>query len=156
MNPYMLQMRHTPAILERTLDQIPSDRFQEPLQDGRFNLVEMVAHIADCEDIFLDRMRLAVEKPGANITPFDPETRALEKRYAERDIRHELQVFANRRRDTVDFLESISPEQAKLSVKHPQFGEMSVNEIATFLLGHDIYHLEQASEYLATLHELVP
>lgn len=156
MTPYVLQMRNTPAILERLLDQIAPERYSEPLEDGRFNLIEMVAHLADGENIFCDRIRLAIEHPGTTITPFDPDERAALKEYGSRDIRHELTVFANRRRDTVDLLETIHGEQMDNTVKHPEFGPMTVKDMCAFLLGHDIYHLAQASEYLAVLHELVP
>lgn len=156
MNPYLLSLRHTPVILVRMLDQIPAERFAERLHEDRFNLVEIVAHLADCEDIFLDRLRQTVEQPGSTILAFDEGERAIEKHYADRDVHHEAQVFANRRRDTVDFIESLTPEEWGLKATHEERGEQSVSEQISVLCGHDLYHLEQVSEYFTVLHALVP
>ena len=71
MNPYVLSIRHTPAILVRMLDQISPERYTDVLQADRFNLVEVIAHITDWEDIVLDRLRQTVEHPGSTLVPFD-------------------------------------------------------------------------------------
>jgi len=77
MNPYVLSIRHTPAILVRMLDQISPERYSEALQADRFNLVEVIAHIADWEDIFLDRLRQTVEHPGSTLPAYDEGARAI-------------------------------------------------------------------------------
>jgi uncharacterized damage-inducible protein DinB len=156
MNPYLLSLQHTPTILVRMLDQIPSDRYKDQLGEDRFSLIEMVAHLADWEAIFLDRLQQTVEQPGSMIQAYDETERSIEKKYAERDVHHEAQVFANRRRDTLDFIAGLSTEQFQLAARHSERGEQSVYEQLFVMMGHDIYHLEQVSEYFAQLHALVP
>jgi len=67
-----------------------------------------------------------------------------------------LEVFANRRRDTVNFLEELPAEKWSLSAVHSERGVITVSDQATFLLGHDLYHIEQVTEYFTVLHALVP
>ncbi|MDX2064330.1 MAG: DinB family protein [Fimbriimonadaceae bacterium] len=155
-NPYVLTLRHTPAILERMLDQIPAGRYAEFRHAERFNLIEAVSHLADWESILLDRMQQTLEHPGSTVEAYDEGERAIAKQYATRDIRHELSVFANRRRDTVSFLETLTPEQLALTSVHPERGVMSIEDQANTMLGHDVYHLEHVSEYFAELVEMVP
>ncbi|MGV3615914.1 MAG: DinB family protein [Fimbriimonas sp.] len=148
MVPYSLAIEHTPTVLRRILADVRPERFSERITEDRFSLVEMVAHMADWEDIVLDRLRAAVEHPGSPVDNFDIEARAAEKRYAERDLQHELDVLENRRRDTVDFLRNITPDQWSLSFVHPERGEVSIQNQVSMLVGHDLYHLEQATQYM--------
>jgi uncharacterized damage-inducible protein DinB len=156
MFPYNLAFRYTPTILERILDQISPERYDESINPDRFNLTQMVAHLADAELIFLDRCVMGVEKPGTVVEPFDEGQRAVEKNYAEKDLRHELAVFANRRRETVAYLESLNEDQLSGYYSHPVLGDMTIPRHIAFLTGHDLYHIEQTTEYLTRLNELVP
>lgn len=148
MNAYLLALRHTPTILERILDDVPADRYGERVAEDRFTLLEMVCHQADFEDIYLERMRAALKTDGVEVADVDEGERAKAKKYDCRDLRKELEVFANRRRDTIDFLESLSEEQLGRSFTKEGLGRITIREYLAILSGHDLYHLEQASWYL--------
>lgn len=148
MAPYSLAIEFTPAALRHIIDCVPQERHGEQLSPDRFTLTEMVAHLADWEDIFLDRMRLAQEAPGSRIEVYDEGARAVEKHYETRDLQHELDVFENRRRDTLEFLRNLPEEDLAKTFQHPQRGTMTIRDQQMMLLGHDLYHLEQATQYL--------
>ena len=148
MNAYLLALRHTPTILERILDDVPAERYGDRAAEDRFTLLEMVCHQADFEDVYLERMRAALKTDGVQVADVDEGARAVEKRYVERDLHEELTVFANRRRDTVDFVESLSDEDLARSFTKAGMGRVSIKEYLAILSGHDLYHLEQASWYL--------
>lgn len=145
---YSLAIEFTPAALRQVVDCVPPERFPLQLSPDRFSLTEMVAHLADWETLFLDRMVLALETPGATIETYDEGARAVEKEYSTRNLQHELDVFENRRRDTLSFLKDLSDEQLSQTFIHPERGTMSIKDQLMMLLGHDIYHLEQATQYL--------
>jgi hypothetical protein len=147
-NPYLGQLADTPATLERIIDCVRPELYDEATDPGRFTLREAVAHLADFEDVFLDRLRLAVERPGATVEGIDEGERAVAKKYAERDVRHELTVFANRRRDTVTFLNELDDAGRGREFVHAELGRFTVASYACTMLGHDLYHLAHASQYL--------
>ncbi|CAN5409039.1 hypothetical protein BH11ARM2_BH11ARM2_33260 [soil metagenome] len=147
-NRYTHQLAHTPDILRNVLHCVHTENYNDRIEADRFTLAEMIAHMADFEDIFLDRMRLAVEKPGASIVTYDPDERAQEKHYDTRDALHELEVFTNRRSDTMTFLHELCADDRKKFFVHPEFGAMTIDQLATLMMGHDLYHIAQASEYL--------
>ncbi|MGV3615913.1 MAG: DinB family protein [Fimbriimonas sp.] len=149
LSPFVLKgLEVAPSTFFHVIDDIRPEKYRERLEEDRFDLVEMVAHLADFEDLFLDRMRLAHEHPDSECVSLDPDARATEKHYATRDLHHELEVFRNRRNDTMDFLRTLQPGEETRCVKHPVMGDLSIEAIANSLLGHDMYHLEQASRYL--------
>lgn len=148
MVPYSLAIEHTPTILRRILADVRIERYSERLAEDRFTLVEMVAHMADWEDIVLERLRTAQEHPGSPVENFDEGARAIEKGYAQRDLQHELDVLENRRRDTLDFLRNLPAQDWNKAFVHPQRGEVTIQAQVSMLAGHDLYHLEQATGYM--------
>lgn len=145
--PYQLSLRHIPAVLRRIVDRIPPSKYDQKLAEDRFTLREMVAHLADSEPMFLRRMREAVERNEPTFERVDVMARARQERFAERDLYAELDAFALRRAETVEFLEGLS--EAQLARRLTQsFGTTSIEAFVALLSGHDVYHLEQASAYL--------
>ena len=155
MNAYLLALRHTPAILERILDDVPPARYAERVGEDRFTLLEMVCHIADFEDIYLERMRAALKQDGVEVPDVDEGQRAIDKRYDCRDLHKELEVFSNRRRDTISFLEELTEEQLGKKFTKEGIGTVTIAQYLAILSGHDIYHIEQATWYLKAVHARV-
>ncbi len=145
---YYLQIENTPATLIRMVDAIRPDQYDVALEEGRFTLKEVIAHLADLEETWLDRITTAVEYPGKTVENFDEEARATDHHYSEKDIHHELEVFDNRRRDTVAYLLGLAEDDWSKTINHPLHGELSVVQIVQFITGHDLYHINQVSQYL--------
>jgi uncharacterized damage-inducible protein DinB len=148
MKAYLSSLERTPKTLVNIIDQVKPEKFTEQTDPDRFNLAEMVAHLADFDDIFLDRLRLAHEAPGATVESYDPDARAREKHYQEKDIHHELDVFENRRRDLVDFLSQLTPDDWKKQFHHPDLGDTTIDEYANIIMAHDLSHLAHATSYM--------
>ena len=184
---YYLQIENTPSTLIRMVDSIRPELYDTSLEGDRFTLKEVVAHLADLEQTWLDRITTAIEFPGKAVEPFNEEARynyemvkkKLEEqkkqeqqqkddqnqkdqeqkdnkdkqdnkddKYSEKDIHHELEVFDNRRRDTVDYLLRLADDDWANTITHPEKGEMTVLEIVQYITGHDLYHVHQVSQYL--------
>lgn len=148
MKAYLSSLESTPKTLVNIVDQVKPDKYLDHTDPERFNLAEMVAHLADFDDIFLDRLRLAHEAPGATVESYDPDARAKEKHYDQKDIHHELDVFENRRRDLVDFLNTLTPADWNKQFHHPDLGETTIDEYANIILAHDLSHLAHATSYM--------
>ncbi len=145
---YYLQIENTPSTLIRMVDAIRPDLYDTSLEGDRFTLKEVIAHMADLEQTWLDRITTAIEFPGKKVEDFDEAGRAIEHKYSEKDIHHELEVFDNRRRDTVDYLLRLADDDWANTITHPDKGEMTVLEIVQYITGHDLYHVHQVSQYL--------
>ena len=148
MKGYLSSLKNTPKTLVNLVDQVKPDHYDDHTDPERFTLRELIAHLADFDDVFLDRLRLAHESPGASVVSLDPDARAAEKHYATRDVHHELDVFENRRRDLVDFLTGISPEDWQKKFHHPDLGDVTIESYANIILAHDLSHVSHACSYL--------
>lgn len=137
-----------PKILRRLVEQIPEARWDEPSPGDRFSPREVIAHLADWEPIMLGRLKTGVANPGGEVQVFDEGERAVERGYRKSDMHAELEKYERARADTVLYVQGLSSEQLQHRFLHPERGEMSVDDQANMLLGHDLYHIEQLLEFL--------
>lgn len=147
-NNYFFQIANTPVTLTRLVDCIRPEQYDTALEPESFTLREVIAHLADLEETFLNRITMAVEYPGSTVENFDEEQRAIDHKYSTKDVHHELEVFENRRRDTVAYLSGLAESDWENTIVHPSKGEMTVLDIVMFAVGHDMYHVHQVSAYL--------
>ena len=148
MKGYLSSLENTPKTLVNLVDQVKPDHYDDHTDPARFTLRELIAHLADFDDVFLDRLRLAHETPGASVVSLDPDQRAAEKHYATRDVHHELDVFENRRRDLIEFLSGLSAEDWQKKFHHPDLGDVTIDSYANIILAHDLSHVSHATSYL--------
>lgn len=148
MKGYLSSLENTPKTLVNLVDQVKPDHYDDKTDPARFTLRELIAHLADFDDVFLDRLRLAHESPGASVVSLDPDERAVEKHYATRDVHHELDVFENRRRDLLAFLGELSEEGWQKPFHHPDLGDVTIESYANIILAHDLSHVSHAATYL--------
>ena len=115
-------------------------------EEGRFTPREIIAHLADCEIMFLNRLKAAVEKPGTEVPFFDEDQRAIDLNYNQADVVTTIQSFADRRMQTVEYVKSI--ENRNGFIIHPEQGNMDTRDVIYTIAGHDAYHIEQLSYYI--------
>ena len=149
MNPYLLKsLEFGPIVLERIVGQIPQSRFDERTSNDRFTLREAVAHLVDFEPIFRGRMEQANSNPGCAVIVMDEGQMAIDHDYASQDVHRNLEMFVSQRASTAAFLRTLSPSDFQKTMVHPQLGPLAIEDVANLLLGHDLYHLEHASELM--------
>lgn len=149
MHAYLLPgLRAGPIVVRRLFERIPKSRWDEPTPGDRFTPREVVAHLADWEPILLQRLVSGVERPGSSVEAYDEGARAIDEGYAQSDPGEQLKRFDSARAVTVRYVEGLAPELFANTVRHPERGEMTVEDQANLLLGHDLYHLEQLSGFL--------
>lgn len=145
----------TPDVLDALLARRPAD---DPLWDARpdpqrFSLREIVAHLADWENVFLDRLVRTRDEESPTLPVIDPEQRAREHDYAHHDPQEDLAQFRAGRERLVGFLRALEPaewERAGQIVR----GDPSISHRVTLeawavqTLAHDGYHTQQVAQWL--------
>ncbi|MBC8103579.1 MAG: DinB family protein [Cytophagales bacterium] len=115
----------------------------------RFTLREMLAHVAEWEAIFLQRMERIRAETMPTLPDLDEGQLAIENRYDTLDPAAQQQLFAGRRARTVTFLQSLTPDEWRREGLRPEIGSVSVADIAILMALHDNYHLEQIARFRA-------
>ena len=121
-----------------TSDLCPEDA-DAPIAAGKWSIRQILVHLADCEIAFAFRLRQALA--GVQIQPFDQDDWAA--KYGQYSLAAALDTFAALRAWNVAFAKGLSEDEKRLSVHHPERGDMTVWIIVETMAGHDLNHLGQ-------------
>ncbi|MDR3687849.1 MAG: DinB family protein [Fimbriimonas sp.] len=149
MNPYLLTViGNGPVVIRRLVNLIPDSRIDTALEPGRFTVREVVAHLADWEQLYRGRMDRALARPNTSVVVHDETRRAIEMGYARSNLYEQLNIFTTQRQKTKVLLNSLTDEEFHKCFVHPVHGPTSIEDQANTIIGHDLYHVEQLTAYL--------
>ena len=114
-----------------------------------WSALEIVCHVRDTDEVFLDRIQLVLAVDEPPFLPSDPDRWARERQYLRSDVGEALAAFRARRADTVRFLRGLSPDQLERAGVHATRGRMTVRDIVGIIAWHDDNHLDQLRRALA-------
>ena len=118
---------------------------------GKWSTLEVVCHIADCEQFFADRMRctVAMERPlllGADGFRY-PEP----LRYQELDLEQELDLVAVTRRQMARTLRLVAPDAWQRTAVHNETGLVTLRQLLLHAINHMRHHLRFVAEKRAAM-----
>ena len=109
----------------------------------RFTLRELVAHLADWDTVWLERVRRMVTEDEPILLSQDPDDRARDQRYGEFPVEHWSRAFEHNRAALVAFLTDLPRDAWERTGFRDGVGGCTVGEIAVMALGHDTGHHRQ-------------
>ena len=132
-------MAATPGRLAQVLAQLSSAQVEHRPAPGKWNVREVVAHLADCEIAWSWRLRYAYEKQGALMQPFaqDPWARI----YQVYTLGQAQTTFAALRAWNLAFFTGLTEADKARPVAHSEQPSMTLWTIARIAAGHDLHHL---------------
>lgn len=144
-------LESAPDVLERLLQGLGAG---DPAWDfrpdpERFTLREALAHLADWEEVFLDRMVRTVEQEEPVLQDLDEERLAEEREYGRQDPLENLRRFRTGRERMLAFLQELEESSWARSGTQTVVGRMTVVVQAVQVAGHDGYHRLQVVQWLA-------
>jgi hypothetical protein len=105
---------------------------------------EVICHLRDNEEWFLERMRLIVAMDLPRFIATNPDRWADERQYLTNDAAVALAAFTRRRRETLDFLGTLAPDAwARAGVHIDSRGRRTIDEFLSVMAWHDDNHLDQ-------------
>ena len=113
---------------------------------GKWSAHEIMVHIAQWEMIFGVRVRCGVGLPNYVVVPMDQDP--LMGEAAVVDGLMAYTAFCGMRAMNVNLAASLTPDQRKTVVQHPERGPIDVNDLLVTLAGHAVHHLNQLRELL--------
>ena len=140
----------TPDVLDALLSPLGPDdpRWDLRPDPARFTLREIVAHLADYEAVWRERLTRTRSEASPVLTPVDPSALAAEHDYAHSDPGASLARFRERRAALGVFLDGLGADDWQ---RPGQMGgrPLTLEEQAAFVVIHDGYHTGQVARWLA-------
>lgn len=137
-------MRQTPHILRAFLNDVDDARART-LRDGEggWSILEIVGHMADYEQIFMERARLLLETEAPTFTAYDHEERVESEGYNNRKLEEALSLYEQHRQAFISLLEGQPTDSWQRSGTHPETGATTLLDLAINTGLHDVNHIEQ-------------
>jgi hypothetical protein len=146
-----------PKLAERLLD--AADRLatvaeageaalRKPYAPGKWNGVQLMAHIADADVVFLTRFWKAVAEPSTSFEPFDQDRYVVELQEAERPLEISVGLIVSSREAIAHLLRTLPPDALQRSARRSGGQALTAVEMAEKLAWHAEHHLEQLDAIL--------
>ena len=112
--------------------------------------VEVVCHLRDLEESFLDRLTLILAAEEPRFPTTHPGRWAIERQYLRQDARAAAATFAARRTETLTLLAALpSAAWERAGRQADSRGRRTVDDFLTVMAWHDENHLAQLRRALA-------
>jgi hypothetical protein len=113
----------------------------------RFTIREALAHLAEWEDVFRQRMVQTRKEDSPALQGYDEGQWAMDHDYAHSDWRAQLGLFRTRRGELVALLRTLTPSQWERTGIHSEIGPVTLEQQAVMILAHDGYHETQIAQW---------
>jgi hypothetical protein len=140
----------TPSTLARLVKGVSMAKLRKRPTPEQWSAMEVLAHLADSEVVVGWRLRAILGAPGSPIAAYDQEAWAVAGHYEKRFPRECLEQFRAMRKANLQLLNSLTPEQWNLHGVHSERGNESIEHIVNLIAGHDLNHIRQIQQLLAT------
>ncbi len=140
-----------PADLQRVVfaDDVSAEDFLRPGNDGGWGVSEILPHLRDWEEIYLERTRRFVEESHPHIPGHDDSLWPIERDYRGQDPDEVFELFRQIREQHMELLRGLAPEDWSRTGEHSLYGEITLHWMLNHVCDHDHEHLVQARDVLA-------
>lgn len=147
-------LRRTPAVLRALLLDLPDGWIHADEGPDSWSPFDVVGHLIDGEETdWMERVRIILAEEGdRRFRPFD-RFRHLEAKQTA-TLPERLDRFAVLRENNLAELEGLQlgPEELARTGIHPEFGEVTLEQLLATWVTHDLTHLAQVARVMARRH----
>jgi hypothetical protein len=109
---------------------------------GTWSTRQVVCHVADFEPIYSDRMKRVIAEDEPTFFGGDPDVFAARLAYAQRNVDEEIQLVELVRRQTVNILRTLAPEEFRRTGNHFEDGPLSLELLLSRITSHIPHHVK--------------
>jgi uncharacterized damage-inducible protein DinB len=130
-----------PAQLRQAVAGLSREQLQARPIPGKWSTLELVAHLADFEPVYVDRMKRIIAQHEPTLFGGDPDLFASKLAYHDRDIEEELAVIDACRAHMTRILRTLPSEAFERRGIHSENGPMTLEKILSNIANHIPHHL---------------
>ena len=118
---------------------------------GKWSTLEVVCHVADCEQFFADRMKRTVAMDRPLLLGADGFRYPEPLRYQEHDLEQELDLVAVTRRQMARTLRLVAPTPGSAPPSTAKPGLVTLRQLLLHAINHLHHHLRFVAEKRAAM-----
>ena len=113
---------------------------------GKWSTLELIAHLADFEPVYGDRMKRILAEDEPTLFGGDPDKFAAKLAYHERDLETELCLIECVRKQMAVILRTVPEEDFQRVGRHSEAGPLTLRTFLERITGHIPHHLPFIAE----------
>jgi uncharacterized damage-inducible protein DinB len=135
-----------PRLLRSATAGLTAEQARQRPVAGRWSTLEVVAHLADFEPIYADRMKRVLAEDRPAMMSGNPDLFASRLAYHSRDLEEELRLIETVRGQVARILGQIAPADWDRVGLHSTDGAISLRTLLERVTGHITHHLPFLAE----------
>jgi len=135
-----------PQLLRQAVDGMSAADLDATPVPGKWSTRQVVAHIADFEPIYADRIKRVIAQEQPTFFGGDPDLFADRLAYSDRDIEQELQLITAVRRHLATILHSQPANVYERTGIHSEDGPLSIRQLLQNITRHIPHHIKFIEE----------
>lgn len=140
-----------PQLLRNMVSGLSEDDLTAVPVPGKWSIRQVVAHLADAETVYLDRMKRVLAEDNPILPEMDPDLFAAAFSSDLRSSEDEVLLIDLVRKQMLRILRSRDPEDFQRTGVHSIDGPMTLETLLERISGHIPHHLRFIEEKLAVL-----
>lgn len=113
---------------------------------GKMTTREVIAHIADFEPVYTDRMKRVIAEESPPLRGGDPDVWAKALAYNVRDVNEELDLVEAVRKQMARILRTVPESAWTRAGVHSEYGALSLEELLRRITNHVPHHVKFIEE----------
>ncbi len=146
---HLQQMEMTPDKFHAAIQGLSDAVLSRRPDDKNWAAKEILCHMRDTEEQFMNRFQNIMTADEPELVAAQADRWALDRQYLRNDGFAALDAFRRRRKEVLEFLRGLKPEQWDRGGIHPTRGRLSMKDFVAIMAGHDENHFEQLQRALA-------
>ncbi len=140
------QYAEGPKLLRDAVAGMTAEQLKARPVAGKWSTLEVVAHIADAEPLYADRIKRIVAENEPVLFKIDPDQFVARLAYDRRDVETELALITALRAHMVPILRSLPPSDFQRIGRHSEDGPLTLETILQRIANHIPHHLPFIAE----------
>jgi hypothetical protein len=141
-------LERAPAIVVPLVREVPQAILKRRPRPGKWSAHEHACHLAAVHPRMLARLDLMLTDPSPRIKPYLPHLDEEDGAMLKVDLDGAMERFSNDRRQLVERLSRLSPEDWQRTAEHGEYTHYSVFIMFRHLAMHDMFHAYRIEELL--------
>jgi uncharacterized damage-inducible protein DinB len=109
---------------------------------GKWSILEVIAHLADFEPVYVDRMKRVIAEDNPTLLGADQDKFAKALGYQDRDLQEDLTIIEVTRSQMARILRKLPDAALQRTGVHNERGPMTLEKLLTTITGHIPHHLK--------------
>jgi uncharacterized damage-inducible protein DinB len=139
------------ALLRRAVAGMSREQVRARPIEGKWSTLEVVAHLADFEIVYVDRVTAIIAETEPTLPGRDEKLYAARLAYPERDLEEELRLIDVCRSRVARILRTLTDADLKRIGRHTEAGPLTLAQMLERIIHHVEHHVKFIHEKRAAL-----